>query len=135
MKKKIGLICILAIIVIILIMTIVIINKRNFGQKDLETKNQITISVFDKENTNIYKKDIETDKTYLIDVLKDIQELKVITEDSEYGEFIISIMEIEQGDNFYWTYYIDDEYATTGVSNCKVQQEKTYNFKIESINY
>lgn len=135
MKKKIGLICILAIIVIMLIMTIVIINKRNFGQKDLETKNQITISVFDKENTNIYKKDIETDKTYLIDVLKDIQELKVITEDSEYGEFIISIMEIEQGDNFYWTYYIDDEYATTGVSNCKVQQEKTYNFKIESINY
>ena len=134
-KKKIGVICILAIIVISLIITIMIINKRNTNQKDLETKKQITISVSNKENINIYQKNIETEKIYLIDVLKDIQELKVVTENSEYGEYIISIMEIEQGDNFYWTYYIDGEYATTGVSNCKIQTEKVYNFKIESINY
>ena len=40
-------------------------------------------------------------------------------------------MNIEQGDNYYWSYYIDDQYATVGVSNCQIENGKTYNFKIE----
>ena len=83
---------------------------------------------------NIYNKEIRTDEEYLIDVLKDTEELNVITEDSKYGEYITSIMGIEEVNNYYWVYYIGEEYATVGVSNCKLEEEKTYNFKIERYN-
>ena len=52
-------------------------------------------------------------------------------EDGKYGKFITSILGIEQGDNYYWSYYINDEYANVGVSSCEVEQNKMYTFKIE----
>lgn len=127
MKKKIAIITIIAIIVIAII-GIIVGNLNNNHQNE---EKEITISIFNKETEKIYSARVKTEKTYLIDVLKEIEEINVVTEKSEYGDFIISIMNIEQGDNFYWSYYIDNEYATVGVSNCKVEDGKTYNFKIE----
>lgn len=127
MKKKIVIISIIAIIVVAIV-GIIVGNLNNNHQNE---EKEITISIFNKENENIYNKRIKTEKTYLIDVLKGLEEINIITEQSEYGDYIISIMNIEQGDNFYWLYYIDDEYATIGVSNCKVENGKTYSFKIE----
>lgn len=127
MKKKIAIITIIAIIVIAIIGIIV----GNLNNNHSNEEKEITISIFNKENEKIYSAGVKTEKTYLIDVLKELEEINVVTEKSEYGDFIISIMNIEQGDNFYWSYYIDNEYATVGVSNCKVEDGKTYNFKIE----
>lgn len=127
MKKKIAIITIIAIIVIAIIGIIVGNLNNNYSNVEKE----ITISIFNKETEKIYSAGVKTEKTYLIDVLKELKEINVVTEKSEYGDFIISIMNIEQGDNFYWSYYIDNEYATVGVSNCKVEDGKTYNFKIE----
>lgn len=127
MKKKIAIITIIAIIVVAII-GIIVGNLNNNHQNE---EKEITISIFNKETEKIYSARVKTEKTYLIDVLKEIEEINVVTEKSEYGNFIISIMNIEQGDNFYWSYYIDNEYATVGVSNCKVEDGKTYNFKIE----
>ena len=127
MKKKIAIITIIAIIVIAIIGIIVGNLNNNYSNVEKE----ITISIFNKETEKIYSAGVKTEKTYLIDVLKELNEINVVTEKSEYGDFIISIMNIEQGDNFYWSYYIDNEYATVGVSNCKVEDGKTYNFKIE----
>lgn len=124
MKKKIAIITIIAIIVIAIIGIIV----GNLNNNHSNVEKEITISIFNKETEKIYSAGV---KTYLIDVLKELKEINVVTEKSEYGDFIISIMNIEQGDNFYWSYYIDNEYATVGVSNCKVEDGKTYNFKIE----
>lgn len=56
-------------------------------------------------------------------------------EDSEYGKYITSILGIEQGDNYYWSYYINNEYANVGVSNCEIEQDKIYTFKIEKFEY
>ena len=44
-------------------------------------------------------------------------------------------MDISQGENFYWSYYVDNNYATVGISNCKIEDGKIYDFKIESFNY
>lgn len=122
--------------VIIAIVIIVLAINNNSNNTDIaNSKVNIKISVFDKENSNIYNKFIETDKKYLLEALNDIEELNVIAEDSQYGAYIISIRGIEQGDNYYWSYYIDGEYASVGVSNCEVEEGKTYDFKIEKFQY
>ena len=91
---------IFVIIVIVLLIVGQAIYKIKNNQK-VDIQKQITISIYDQENKNIYKEKIDTKKEYLIEVLKEIEELKIVTENSEYGEYINSIMEIEQGDNFY----------------------------------
>ena len=103
-------------------------NNTKDVNKDLTT---ITVNVYDKEANEIYNEEISTNEEYLSDVLKNIDELNVITVDSQYGEYVTSILEISEGDNYYWSYYIDDEYAQVGISSCKVEDGKTYTFKIE----
>ena len=103
-------------------------NNTEDVNKNLTT---ITVNVYDKEANEIYNEEISTNEEYLSDVLKNIDELNVITVDSQYGEYVTSILEISEGDNYYWSYYIDDEYAQVGISSCKVEDGKTYTFKIE----
>lgn len=96
---------------------------------------EITICVFDKENVSIYEDAVETDCEYLSEVLVTLDNLDVVTEDGPYGEYITSIKGIEQGDDYYWSYYIDGEYAPTGISSCKVEAGSKYEFKIEKFEY
>lgn len=112
-------------------------NKNNENTENIENVEgkTVTVEVYDKEGNNIYDKTLKTDKKYLIEVLNDEKELEVKTEESEYGAFITSIKGIEQGDNYYWSYYIGEEYAQVGVSSCEVEENKTYNFKIEKFEY
>lgn len=129
--KKIGIIAVIAIVIIGAVIG-VIISKSNKNNENIKT---ITISVFNKENENIYKENVNTDKQYLIEVLEENKDLNVKSEDSQYGKYITSIKGIEQGDNYYWSYYIDGQYAEVGVSSCEIEDGKTYDFKIESMNY
>ena len=55
-------------------------------------------------------------------------------EDSQYGKYITSILGIEEGDSYYWSYYINDEYASIGVSSCEIEENSVYSFKIENMN-
>ena len=127
--KKIGIIAVVAIVLIAGIFAIV----KHTNNSDVTLKT-ISISVYDKENTNIYKERVDTDKQYLIEVLEENKDLNVVTQDSQYGKFITSIKGIEQGGDYYWMYYIDGEFAQVGVSNCEIEDGKTYDFKIENIN-
>lgn len=134
-KRVIGLSFVLVITITIAIVATIGIIGNKTNSNIANTKVNVTINVFDKENSNIYNKSIETNKEYLLEILNDTEELNVVTEDSQYGAYITSIMGIEQGDNYYWSYYIDGEYASVGVSNCEVEDGKTYDFKIEKFEY
>ncbi len=116
--------------ILFLFITLLFISACNSEKID-EQLNTVTINVYDKESNLIYDEKVETKEEILSDVITNIEDLKVITVDSEYGEYITSILDIEEGDNYYWSYYIDDEYAQTGISSCKVEDGKTYSFKIE----
>ena len=57
--------------------------------------------------------------------------LNVETEDSDYGAYIISIGDLEQGDNYYWNYYVNGEYASVGVSSYEIKNNDVFTFKLE----
>lgn len=117
--------------VIFLFAMLIFISACNKTDKVDEDMISININVYDKEAKEIYNQEISTNEKYLSEAIKDIEDLNVITVDSEYGEYITSILDISEGDNYYWNYYINDEYAQVGISNCKVEDGKTYTFKIE----
>ena len=117
--------------VILLFAMLIFISACNKTDKVDENMISININVYDKEAKEIYNQEISTNEKYLSEAIKDIEDLNVITVDSEYGEYITSILDISEGDNYYWNYYINDEYAQVGISSCEVEDGKTYTFKIE----
>lgn len=134
-KKSVAIITILALLIIIIIVISLSLTRNNNSDNESIQLKTITISVYNQDNTNLFYETIETDKDNLIDILTNISELQLKTEDSQYGAYITSIMGIEQSDEYYWSYYIDDTYATIGVSSCKIEDGKNYSFRFEAIQY
>lgn len=117
--------------VIFLFAMLIFISACNKTDKVDENIISININVYDKEAKEIYNQEISTNEKYLSEAIKDIEDLNVITVDSEYGEYITSILDISEGDNYYWNYYINDEYAQVGISSCEIKDGTTYTFRIE----
>ena len=111
------------------------VNEKSSLENSTGNSMQISIKVFDKENVEIYNKTIDTEEKYLADVLETLDELDIIMEDSQYGKYITSILGITEGDNYYWSYYINGEYASVGISNCEIEENSVYSFKIEKYEY
>ena len=137
MNKKSRIIIAIIIGIVVILGTAIYINvsKNGHTENNISQKTQIIINVFDKENTEIYNKTIETEENYLVDVLETIEDLDIVMEDSQYGKYITSILGIEEGDSYYWSYYINDEYASVGVSSCEIEENSVYSFKIEKYEY
>lgn len=97
-------------------------------------KKTVNLTIIDNKDTELYNKTIDTKDIYLIDLLKQ-EDVMLEYDDDKYGAYIKSLMGYEQkndGDGlYYWAYYIDDEYAETGISNCKLEDGKTYKFVYE----
>lgn len=58
----------------------------------------------------------------------------VAGEDSEYGLYIKTVNNITADyatDGSYWAFYIDGEYAVTGVDSTEINEEATYTLKVE----
>ena len=76
--------------------------------------------------------EIHTDKTTVGDALL---ELKLIAgEESSYGLYVKTVNGITldyDKDGKYWAFYIDGEYAMTGVDATKITEGATYAFKPE----
>lgn len=76
--------------------------------------------------------EIHTDKTIVGDAL---QELGLIDgEESTYGLFIKSVNGIVADydvDKTYWAFYVNDEYAMSGVDATGIETGATYSLKVE----
>lgn len=94
----------------------------------------INIAINDYEKNEIYNEEIKTESAKLIDVLKEL-DIDLQYEDGQYGAYITSIKGLEQKEDekgmYYWSYYVDDEYAKTGVSACNIEDGKKYTFNYE----
>ncbi len=92
---------------------------------------EVEILVYDREKNKIYNESVSTDEEFLLGVLKENEDLKVVTEDGEYGEFVTSILDNEQGDDYYWNFYVNGVYASEGVSTTPVNDGDKYTFSLE----
>ena len=137
MSKKNKIIIAIIIVTIMILGTLIYINisKNNSTKNNINQKNQIVINVFDRENKEIYNNSIETEKNYLSDVLETLKDLNIVMADGQYGKYISSILGITEGDNYYWSYYINGKYANVGVSSCEIEENSVYSFKIEKYEY
>jgi len=96
-----------------------------------EGKLQFALTVVDKEgNETLF--DIHTDKETVGDALL---ELKLISgENGDYGLYVKTVNGITADydkDGTYWAFYINGEYASTGVDSTKVTDGFSYAFKVE----
>ena len=117
-------------ILLVLFISIMLVGCSNKTDEEI-TKYSIEVSVYDKTNTAIYEEKIETEEKILLDAIKNIKDLKVVTENSEYGAFITSIKGINQEEDYYWNYYINSDYATVGVDSYKIKENDKIEFRLE----
>lgn len=86
--------------------------------------------VTDKDG-NVTEFTVCTDKTVVGDALLDAGLIE--GEESEYGLFVKKVNGITADydvDKTYWAFYIDGEYAMTGVDQTNIETGKTYEFKV-----
>lgn len=94
-----------------------------------QTKFLFTVVDKDGNETNF---EIHTDKETVGEALLD---LGLITgEDSEFGLYVKEVNGITADydvDQTYWAFYVDGEYATSGVDATVIEDGMTYAFKVE----
>lgn len=75
---------------------------------------------------------INTDKKTVGEAL--LENGLIAGEDSEYGLYVKTVNNITADydvDQTYWAFYVDGEYASTGVDQTDVVDGSTYSFKVE----
>ena len=96
-----------------------------------EGKNQFAFEVVDKDG-NQTNFEIHTDKTIVGEAL---QELNLLEGDpGEFGLYVKKVNGISADydtDGVYWAFYINNEYAITGVDVTDIEEGVTYTFKVE----
>lgn len=94
-----------------------------------ETEFDLTVA---DEDGNETKFEVHTDKETVGEAL---QELGMIEgEDGEYGLYVKTVNGITvdyENDGKYWAFYINDEYAQTGVDATAITEGDAYSFRIE----
>lgn len=108
---------------------------KSTDKKEETNLNKINIVIVDENKKELFNKEIETNKKYLNEVLKETEEIKLKSEKSDYGDYITSMMGIDQKNTdkgmYYWSYYINDEYAQVGISSYEIKNGDTYKFVYE----
>lgn len=92
---------------------------------------QFVFEIVDGEG-NVTKMAVNTDKKTVGEALVD--NALVEGEDSEYGLYVKTVNGITADydvDQTYWAFYIDGEYAATGVDQTDIEAGSTYSFKVE----
>ncbi len=96
-----------------------------------EGSTKFDFTVVDKEGSKT-EFEVHTDKKTVGEALV---ELKLIEgEDSEYGLFVKKVNGIAADydkDGMYWAFYINGEYAMSGVDSTEIKEGQSYSFKME----
>lgn len=96
-----------------------------------EGQTQFMFTVVDKDG-NATNFEIHTDKETVGDALLEVE--LITGEESEYGLFVKTVNGITADydvDQTYWAFYVNDEYALSGVDTTTIEDGKTYSFKVE----
>lgn len=86
----------------------------------------INITIIDEiNNKELFKGSIATNYELLADALENNEELKVVMEDSEYGKYITSMMDVAATDTNYWVYDSDNNDDCLEAGMCMGVSETT----------
>lgn len=92
---------------------------------------QFAFTVVDKDGNEIAF-EIHTDKEIVGEALLDLE--LIAGDDGAYGLYVKTVNGITADydtDQTYWAFYVDGEYATSGVDTTPIEEGKTYTFKVE----
>lgn len=96
-----------------------------------EGATQFAFTVVDKDG-NETNFEIHTDKEIVGDALLELE--LIAGDESEYGLYVKTVNGITadyDADQTYWAFYVNGEYATSGVDTTAIEEGVTYTFKVE----
>lgn len=96
-----------------------------------EGSTQFMFTVVDKEGTET-QFEIHTDKETVGEALLELG--LIAGDESEYGLYVKTVNGITadyDADGVYWAFYINGEYAATGVDSTTITEGDSYSFKVE----
>lgn len=96
-----------------------------------EGSTQFVFTVVDKDG-NETAFEIRTDKEIVGEALLDLE--LIAGDDGAYGLYVKTVNGITADydtDQTYWAFYVDGEYAASGVDTTPIEEGKTYTFKVE----
>lgn len=131
MKKM---LCLIGCVVLIAAMALTFTGcggNSNTTTTEAGSKVSFTVVVTDPEGTETTF-DVSTDKETVGEAL--LEEGLIAGEDSDYGLYVTTVNGITldwEKDQMYWAFYIDGEYAQTGVDSTNVAEGTVYSFKAE----
>lgn len=76
---------------------------------------------------------MKTDKINLLEIMSNIDALKMKTEDSEGGKFIVSIMDIPYDYGRYWNCYINGESLLENLNLYDIKDNDVVDLRYEKI--
>jgi hypothetical protein len=92
---------------------------------------EITLSIYNINKEAIYSEKVKAEKTNLLEIMSNIDTLKVKTEDSEGGKFIVSIMDISYDYGQYWNCYINGESMLENISLYEINDNDVVDLRYE----
>ena len=96
-----------------------------------EGSTKFNFTVVDKDG-NETQFEIHTDKETVGEALMELE--LIAGEESEYGLYVKTVNGITADydkDGVYWAFYVNDEYASTGVDSTAITEGDSYSFKVE----
>ena len=96
-----------------------------------EGKTEFTFTVVDKDG-NETQFEIHTDKETVGEALLELD--LIAGDEGEYGLYVKTVNGITADydvDQTYWAFYVNDEYAQTGVDSTTITAGDSYSFKVE----
>ena len=95
-----------------------------------EGQTKFDFTVVDKDG-NVSKFEIHTDKDTVGAALLELE--LIAGEDSQYGLYVKTVNGITADynvDGTYWAFYINDQYALSGVETTSIKAGETYSFRV-----